>query len=304
MRCSAVALGASLIALALTAGPAFAEPGLTQTVDDSTGAAQVGAVAVDAPVRVASDGDGSSAGVSGGAPQTTSESTGAAQVTSVDANAPVRVLSDGNDAEAASSGVGAGEQTTGDSTAAAQVGSADVDAPVRVLSDGDNAPAESGGASAGEQSAAESTGAAQVGSPSVAAPVRVLSEDGGTSDEGGAAEDVGEAVDGALAELVGDLQGNPGVPATPSELAPGADGPRPVDTEVHRLIDHGPGVPETQPAVDLVPGYGGGAEVATLSVAAASLPYTGSDAARAAAIGLWLLSTGLALRLVPGGKRR
>ena len=58
MRRSAIALGASVLALALTAGPAVAEPGVAQTVDDTAGAAQVGAVAVNAPVRVASDGNG------------------------------------------------------------------------------------------------------------------------------------------------------------------------------------------------------------------------------------------------------
>src|SRR5215208_3287710 len=103
MKRSALALGASVLALALTAGPAAAEPGVGQTVDDSTAGAQVGAVSVDAPVRVASDGDSSTAGASAGGAQTTGESTGAVQVTSVDANAPVRVLSDGNDAEAAGS---------------------------------------------------------------------------------------------------------------------------------------------------------------------------------------------------------
>ena len=76
MKRSALALGASVLALALTAGPAAAEPGAGQTVDDTTGAAQVGAVAVDAPVRVASDGDSTTAGASAGGPQTTGDSTG------------------------------------------------------------------------------------------------------------------------------------------------------------------------------------------------------------------------------------
>jgi len=59
MRRSAFALGASVLALALTAGPAAADPTPGQTVTDTTGAVQVGAAAVNAPVRVASDGDGS-----------------------------------------------------------------------------------------------------------------------------------------------------------------------------------------------------------------------------------------------------
>ena len=71
MKRSVLALGASVLALALGAGPAQAAPGATQSVDDTTGAAQVGAVAVNAPVRVASDGDSQSAGAAAAAPQTT-----------------------------------------------------------------------------------------------------------------------------------------------------------------------------------------------------------------------------------------
>jgi hypothetical protein len=73
MKRSVVALGASVLALALGAGPAEAVPGATQSVEDTTGAAQVGEVAVSAPVRVASDGDSQSAGVAAAAPQTTSD---------------------------------------------------------------------------------------------------------------------------------------------------------------------------------------------------------------------------------------
>ena len=66
MRRSAIALGASLLALALNAGPAAAqaEGPVQQQVTDSTGAIQVGPTAVDAPVRVLSDGGdaGDSAG--------------------------------------------------------------------------------------------------------------------------------------------------------------------------------------------------------------------------------------------------
>ena len=130
MKRSAFALGASVLALALTAGPAAADPGTGQTVDDSTGSAQVGAVAVDAPVRVASDGDSATTGASAGGPQATGDSTGSAQVTSVDANAPVRVLSDGDDTErrriggryGSSTGPG---QSADDSAGSAQVGVAE-----------------------------------------------------------------------------------------------------------------------------------------------------------------------------------
>ena len=41
MKRSALALGASVLALALTAGPAAADPGVGQVVGDSTAAAQV-----------------------------------------------------------------------------------------------------------------------------------------------------------------------------------------------------------------------------------------------------------------------
>ncbi len=56
MRRSANALWATLFALALTAGPAAAQDA-PQTVDDSALGAQVGPVQVNAPVRVASDGN-------------------------------------------------------------------------------------------------------------------------------------------------------------------------------------------------------------------------------------------------------
>jgi LPXTG cell wall anchor motif len=39
-------------------------------------------------------------------------------------------------------------------------------------------------------------------------------------------------------------------------------------------------------------------------VSAESLPLTGADVARMLALGLMMLSSGLAMRLVPGGKRR
>jgi hypothetical protein len=303
MKLSALALGASVLALALTAGPAAAEPGVGQTVDDSTGAAQVGAVSVDAPVRVASDGESTTAGTSAGGPQTTGESTGAAQVTSVDANAPVRVLSDGNDAEAAGS---AGDtESTSDSTGSAQVGSPNAAAPVRVLSDGDNSTTEAG-AGAGPQTVGDSSGSAQVGSPSLFAPVRVLSGGTGPGDESDAA-DAGDLAEELLGELLGTPSGGGGeVVATPSSLAPtSGDGPgSPSAEELARLLDG----PDPDQAYMFSPnGTGGTAtgEVATLGVAAAgTLPYTGFGLVAVALLGLWLCSGGLALRLVPGGKRR
>jgi hypothetical protein len=139
MKRSAIALSASVLALAFNAAPAAAQtadPG--QQIGDSTGAVQVGAVQADVPVRV---------------------------------------LSDGNDAEPA--GVTATPQNSGDSTAAGQVGSADVNAPVWVLSDGDNGGGEASqpvGSSGTEQTADDSNGSAQIEPADVSAPIRVLSE--------------------------------------------------------------------------------------------------------------------------------
>ena len=60
MNRSAIALGASALVLALSAGPANALPAVNQQVNDSALTAQVGSVDVNAPVRVASDGDNGS----------------------------------------------------------------------------------------------------------------------------------------------------------------------------------------------------------------------------------------------------
>ncbi len=116
MTRSAAALGATMLALALAAGPARAAPA-TQTIEDSAASGQVGSVQVDAPVRVASDGDNSppSATVSGG-DQTTSDSTGSAQAGSAQVNAPVRVLSDGENASSGGGPPGTGAQAEPDPT--------------------------------------------------------------------------------------------------------------------------------------------------------------------------------------------
>jgi len=303
MKRSALALGASVLALALTAGPAAAEPGVGQTVDDSTAAAQVGAVSVDAPVRVASDGDSTTAGAGAGGAQTTGDSTGAAQATSVDVNAPVRVLSDGNDAEAARSA--GGTQSTSDSTGSAQLGAAGVDAPVRVASDGDDSSDTGSGTAAPQQSVDASSGSAQVGSPSLFAPVRVLSGGTGPGDESDPA-DAGDLAEELLGELLGSPSGGGDAVATPSSVAPsGGDGPgSPSAEELARLLDG----PDPDQAYMFSPnGTGGTAtgEFATLGVAAAgTLPYTGFRLVAVALLGLWLCAGGLALRLVPGGRRR
>jgi hypothetical protein len=317
MRRSALALGASVIALALTAGPAAADPAPGQTVTDTAGAVQVGAVGVNAPVRVASDGESSATGVTAGGPQATGDSTGAAQVTSVHAGAPVRVLSDGDDADSGASG--GGPQATDDSTAAGQVGPADVNAPVRMLSDGDNTGQS--GAPAGSQQTTDSAGSAQVGSPSIGAPVRVLS-DGDTSTAGGPGtgpqevrDSTGTAQVGSPALFVpvrvisaaeGPGSGGDDIQASPSAVAPiaGDGGGSPSPEELRRLMDGA----DPDPAVVLGSGdtaAGGDAgQFATLGVAASSLPLTGSRPFDVLAFGMWLLMASvLAMRIVPGGRR-
>ena len=125
MRRSFLALGGSMLALALTAGPAAADP--TQEVTGSTGAAQVGAVNAAAPVRVASDGNDAGSRPTQASPQTAADSQGGGQAGSVQADAPVRVLSDG-DQSAATPPVQPSVSTpqdTGSSTGNAQVGSVD-----------------------------------------------------------------------------------------------------------------------------------------------------------------------------------
>jgi hypothetical protein len=141
MRRSAIALGASVLALAFQAAPAAAQTGDPgQQIGDSTGAAQVGAVQADAPVRVLSDGNNAEpAGVTA-TPQDSGDSTASGQVGSADVNAPVRVLSDGDNAgdETSPPAANGSEQTTDDTNGSAQVEPANVSAPIRVLSEGDD----------------------------------------------------------------------------------------------------------------------------------------------------------------------
>jgi hypothetical protein len=302
MRRSALALGASVIALALTAGPAAADPG-GQTVGDSTGSAQIGAVAVDVPVRVASDGDSATTGAAAGGPQTTSDSSGSAQVTSVDANTPVRVLSDGDDTEGA--GSAGGTQTTGDSTGSAQVGAADVKAPVRVLSDGDDTTDAGPTSSGPEQTADRSNGSAQVGSPALFAPVRVLSGGTPTLGDDPGTPDAGDVADDLLGALLGSPSGGGDVVANPAAVAPAPRaGGSPSPEELRRLLDGA----DPDPAIRFATGgtgdstSSGAAQV--LAASAASLPLTGFGLLPTVAMGAWMFATGLALRLVPGGRRR
>jgi hypothetical protein len=346
MRRSALALGATVIALALTAGPALADPGAGQTVGDSTGSAQIGAVAVDVPVRVASDGDSATTGASVGAPQTTGDSSGSAQVTSIDANAPVRVLSDGSDTEGA--GSAGGTQSTGASDGSAQVGAVGADAPVRVASDGDNASDAEGGAAGPEQSADDSSGSAQVGSPNVSAPVRAFSAgDNSSATDAGSTAAGSQTANGSTgaaqvgsptafapvralgggtptpgddpglpdpADVAGDLLGTLlGSPSGGGDVIANSAGllaptPRaggsPSPDELRRLLDSSDPDPAIQFATGATADGTAAGVVQTLGVSAGSLPLTGFGLLATVAMGVWMFSTGLALRLVPGGKRR
>jgi len=84
-----------MLALALTAGPASAAPGdPIQQATGSTGAAQVGPVSVDVPVRVASDGtDDAAPQPAVAVDQSSNDQAGGAQAGTVQADVPVRALS-------------------------------------------------------------------------------------------------------------------------------------------------------------------------------------------------------------------
>jgi hypothetical protein len=258
-------------------------------------------------VRVLSDGNDAEAGGTAGGNESTADSTGSAQVGAADVDAPVRVASDGDNSSDAGSGTAAPEQSVDDSSGSAQAGSPNVAAPVRVLSDGDSSTGDAGAdAGAGPQTVGDSSGSAQVGSPSLFAPVRVLSGGTGPSDESDP-PDAGDLAEELLGELLGTPSGGGGdVIATPSALAPttGGGSGSPSPEELRRLLDGS----DPGPAITFSPGGTGGTatgEIATLGVAAAgTLPYTGFGVVAVALLGLWLLSGGLALRLVPGGKRR
>lgn len=143
MRRSVLTLGASVLALATGAAPAAAQVGdPAQQVTDSTGAAQIEAVEVDAPIRVLSDGDNAGDGGSSTAGgQTTGDATGSGQVGPVDADAPVRVLSAGDNG-GGSTGASTGAQSVGDGDGSAQIGGGSVTAPIRIASPGDDVVAE------------------------------------------------------------------------------------------------------------------------------------------------------------------
>src|SRR5215204_1559327 len=326
MRRSALALGAIACAFALTAGPARAAPNPIQAVDDAALSAQVGSVAVDAPVRVGSHGDNAApAGPSDGN-QTVTDSAGTAQVGSVGVSAPVRVASDGENAGShAAGGSGGGAQSTDDSLGSGQGGSVGVNAPVRVASDGDNgAPAAPSG---GTQTVTDSVGTAQVGSVEVNAPVRVASdgENAGSAPAGAGGggpqstdDSLGSAQVGSMAADApvrvasdgddGSPAGNAVPPATESAQPPaaspdGGEGATPVQV----LEPNEQGEPDEPGGVergDRADAGGGqpGEEVAgttgiqTLAAQAGTLPLTGLALLATVGLGVLLLCAGLAVR--------
>jgi hypothetical protein len=182
MRRSALALGASTMAVALMGADTAAADG-GQQITTSIGAAQVQSVSVVAPVRVLSPGE-----------DVAQPQTGSAGEAQQPARAPAgRVQqSDRGDARPHPAPIGPTadvkrdttselvrpdrrvEQHTHRSAATLQATSVTVQAPVRVLSAGDDAQDTSTPGQDRQQTDA-SAGAAQVGAVSVVAPVRVLS---------------------------------------------------------------------------------------------------------------------------------
>jgi hypothetical protein len=212
MRRSLIALGASVLALALHAAPAAAQTGDPgQQIGDSTGAAQVGTVQADVPFRVLSDGNDAEPAAVTTAPQDSGDSTASGQVGAADVNAPVRVLSDGENTADGSGSSSATTQDAADSTGAAQAGPANVDAPVRVLSEGDNAGGETSQPAAvgTEQAADDTNGSAQVEPANVSAPIRVLS-DGDDGVTATAADTSPTGDDGTAGDPVPAIGGAPG----------------------------------------------------------------------------------------------
>jgi hypothetical protein len=163
-----------------------------------------------------------------------------------------------------------------------------------VLSDGDNTSNDAGGLTAGPQTVDRSNGSAQVGSPTVFAPARILS--GGTPMPG----DEPDAPDAG--DVAGDLLDTLLVPSQTTPADGAGDSPSP--GALRRLVD----TSDPDPAVRFISGGASAAsspdQVQTLDVSAAGLPLTGFGLLETMAMGLWLLSSGLALRLVPGGRRR
>jgi hypothetical protein len=298
MRRTSLALGASMLTVALGGGDATADtPPIVQQVTGTIGGVQVGPTGVDAPVRVVSPGDSAQSAAPQSAPaaspQSSEGSVGTAQAGSVSVHAPVRVLSKGDDA-ARSAAPSGGEQKVKSTAVGAQVASVSVHAPVRVLSDGDDtAPTRilsSGDSSAGTagtsggQDATGSLAAIQLGPLTVGAPVRVLSpgDDPGPGTDGpGSNGSGGGAAPSAQSASV------TGVPPSKAAGDAGDDEPGGTTPEAGTRDDRAGGL------VD--------APVAALTRAVDDLPFTGLDAVLAACAGAAFLLAGGALRRLGRG---
>jgi hypothetical protein len=295
---------------------------IPQSVDDSIFTAQVGALELFLPIRLASDGDnewsGGSAGSAGGS-QTTTESVGTAQIGSVDADLPVRVASDGDNEAAAAAGSAGGSQTTTESILTAQIGSVDADLPVRVASDGDNEAATAAGSAGESQTTTESILTAQIGSVDANLPVRVASD--GDNESTGSAGSAGGSQ--TTTDSIGTVQigsGQAGAPGgglaeTVTPLAEVASIPSgvPAGQEVTALggehTDSGGDSPGTTvPALDrladpepteLVAAVAQPADSPMASSQDGTLPFTGAGLA-ILLVGLAFAASGFALRLTAG----
>ena len=221
----------------------------------------------------------------------------------------MRVASDGDNSSDEGAGSAGAEQSVEDSSGSAQAGSPEADAPVRVLSDGDNSSAGEGGLAAGTQSADGSSGTAQVGSPRLFAPIRVLTG-GSTPGEAPEVPDVerrGRRPRRRAARQPVRRRGRRGEHPVDARAdagdAPEAGG-SPSAGELRRLLDGADPDPQLRFASGGVGDATDAAGIQTVGLSGDNLPLTGFGFAALAALGLWLLSSGLALRLVPGGKRR
>jgi hypothetical protein len=269
MRRSSLALGASMITLALTGGDAMAQTP-AQDVVGSVAGVQVTAVEVEAPVRVLSPGDAAAPAPAPAAePQAATESTGAVQVAGVQVKAPVRVASRGDDdAAPAPAGPEPAAQAATGSTGAVQAKAVTVRAPVRVLSRGDDeapaepAPAQAGGTNA--QEVEDSVGALQVAAPAVTAPLRILSPGDDTTTP--AAETPTSPGTTTGVGVTPPVQPLGAIPAVAVPTGSGAGGPGDGPDGGATASPDGPA--HVADAYDEAP-------VATLTRAAGELPFTG-----------------------------
>ncbi len=129
-------------------------------------------------------------------------------------------------------------------------------------------------------------------------------------EEPGLDDDVEDVIDDVVGELVDSPSDDGGGEvvshgSTATETSPATgDAPR----SLRGLVDGRSGL-STQPAIELVSGGVSGDAVTVADIQAAglegdSLPLTGLGFVALVVLGLWMLASGAALRLVPGRTRR